>query len=287
MDERKDKAKPTRKRLRVVLLCFIVFVGSVLGMFQLGVVYTDTTWDRWCPNYARVDITALLRKERLSDTDYDLLYHQTGLSKTAIDDMRVKDGGIGRILAIQDSFFTDFAVNTYRFAPFTYMDEIKGLAKICDLKDGDIIVSSTTRVSWWRYGHSALVSNGARRELVECIGPGVKSKNNSAETFAFLGNFLVLRPKIDEGVKKQVASYAQEHLIGLTYRFSIGLFSPKYVEEDIRISQCAHLVWYAYKKFGYDLDANGGWLVKPQDMALSQHVEVVQTFGFNPDTLWV
>ena len=41
------------------------------------------------------------------------------------------------------------------------------------------------------------------------------------------------------------------------------------------------------KKFGFDLDSNGGWLVKPQDMALSKHVEVVQTFGFNPDTLWV
>lgn len=287
MDESKDTTKAPRKRLRVVLLCLIVFVGSVLGMFQVGVVYTDTTWDRWCPDYARVEISSVLKKQTLTEADYDLLYHQTGLSKTAIDDMRFKTGGIERILEIQANFFTDFEVNSYWFAPFTYMDEIKGLATICDLKDGDIIVSSTTRVSWWRYGHSAIVSNGARRELVECIGPGIKSKNNSAETFAYLGNFLVLRPKINENIKKQIASYAQEHLIGLTYRFSIGLFSPKYVEDTIRISQCAHLVWYAYKKFGYDLDSNGGWLVKPQDMALSEHVEVVQTFGFDPDTLWV
>ncbi len=286
MDEREGTTKQPRKRLRVLLLCLIVFVGSVLGMFQVGVVYTDTTWERWCPDYAKVDITPVLNKQILTEADYELLYHQTGLSKSAIDDMRVKTGGIRRIQEIQTNFFTDFEMKSYWFAPFTYMDEIKGLAKLCDLKDGDIIVSSTTRVSWWRYGHSALVSNGERKELVECIGPGEKSKNNSADTFAYLGNFLVLRPKINERIKAQVASYAQEHLIGLTYRFSIGLFSPKYVE-DIRISQCAHLVWYAYKKFGFDLDSNGGWLVKPQDIALSEHVEVVQTFGFDPDTLWV
>ncbi len=286
MSNREEMQKKPRKRLRALLLCIVVFVGGILGMFQLGVVYTDSTWERWRPDYAKVNVLPVLQKQTLTDEDYGLLYHQTGLSKTAIDDMRVKEGGIGRILEIQTSFFTDYEMNTYWFAPFTYMDEIKGFAKMCDLKDGDIIVSSTTRVSWWRYGHSALVSNGERKELVESIGPGIKSKNTSAHDFTYLGTFLVLRPKIDETIKKQVASYAQNHLVGLTYRFSIGLLSPKYVD-DIRITQCAHLVWYAYKKFGFDLDSNGGWLVKPQDMALSKHVEVVQTFGFDPDTLWV
>lgn len=286
MSNREETQKKPRKRLRALLLCIVVFVGGILGAFQLGVVYTDSTWERWCPDYAKVNVLPVLQKQTLTDEDYDLLYHQTGLSKTAIDDMRVKKGGIDRILEIQTSFFTDYEMNTYWFAPFTYMDEIKGFATMCDLKDGDIIVSSTTRVSWWRYGHSALVSNGEKQELVESIGPGIKSKKTSAHDFTYLGTFLVLRPKIDEQVKQQVANYAKKHLLGLTYRFSIGLFSPKYVD-DIRITQCAHLVWYAYKKFGFDLDSNGGWLVKPQDMALSKHVEVVQTFGFNPDTLWV
>ena len=46
------------------------------------------------------------------------------------------------------------------------------------------------------------------------------------------------------------------------------------------------LVWYAYQKFGLDLDGNGGALVLPFDLANSSQMELVQVFGFDPDRLW-
>ena len=45
-------------------------------------------------------------------------------------------------------------------------------------------------------------------------------------------------------------------------------------------------MWYAYKQFGVDLDANGGCVVKPRDMANSEYMQVVQVFGFDPEKVW-
>lgn len=40
-----------------------------------------------------------------------------------------------------------------------------------------------------------------------------------------------------------------------------------------------HLVWYAYKQFGLDLDADGSWLVTPRDIAKSDKLVVIEAFG--------
>ena len=83
----------------------------------------------------------------------------------------------------------------------------------------------------------------------------------------------------------ELVEFAKTELLGIPYRFTLGIFYKKF-PENIRVSQCAHLVWYAYRKFGYDLDSTGGGVVKPQDMALSPYVDVVQAYGFDLDTLW-
>ena len=80
--------------------------------------------------------------------------------------------------------------------------------------------------------------------------------------------------------------FAYNNLLGIPYRLATGILSKKYNPDKLKGTQCAHLVWYAYKKFGVDLDSNGGAIVKPQDMALSDKVEVVQAFGFYLDKLW-
>ena len=74
-------------------------------------------------------------------------------------------------------------------------------------------------------------------------------------------------------------------MLGIPYRLTTGILSKKY-KKTLTQSQCAHFVWYAYKKFGIDLDSNGGGLVKPQDIALSDKVDVVQVYGFDLDKLW-
>jgi hypothetical protein len=39
------------------------------------------------------------------------------------------------------------------------------------------------------------------------------------------------------------------------------------------------LVWYAYQRFGYDLDSDGGFLVTPKDISDSEELIIIQKFG--------
>lgn len=48
-------------------------------------------------------------------------------------------------------------------------------------------------------------------------------------------------------------------------------------------TQCAHLVWYAYRYFGYDLDSDGGFVVTPDDLYHSDLLELVQIYGIPPN----
>ena len=47
-------------------------------------------------------------------------------------------------------------------------------------------------------------------------------------------------------------------------------------------TQCAHLVWLAYRHFGYDLDSDGGYIVTPYDIYSSEFLELVQIYGISP-----
>lgn len=279
------KGKRNRgKKFVAVLLGVAFFALSVLGILQAGVAYTRESWQYWYPDYAKTDILPLLVKTQRTDEDYETLYAQTGLTRLGIDDM-LAQGKLQRILSVQDGYFADRTVESRKFNLFTYQDETDTEAEFCLLKTGDIVVTANTWVSWWRHGHAALVVEGARGLVIESIGLGSKSECNDIQDFAAAGNFMILRPKADAALKKEVAAYAMENLVGLPYRLTTGVLSKKY-KEEIAFTQCAHLVWYAYKKFGVDLDSDGGGVIKPRDMALSSQVELVQVYGFDPISLW-
>ena len=282
--KKKENPKIRKKRKLCITLAVLAFLASVFGVLQLGCVYTANTWSAFRPDYAKVDLTELLNKSALTEADYELLYRQTGLTKLGIDGYLAKGDKEG-ILKTQAFFFEDYEVITDCFNIFTYDETIRANAPMAELKAGDILVTSTTRVSWWRYGHAALVVNGENGALVESIAPGMDSKVNYASSFSNLANFLILRPKADESIKQAVANYAIDYLIGIPYGLTVGVLSKKY-PETLKRTQCAHLVWYAYMKHGINLDSNGGSVVKPQDMALSSRVELVQAYGFDLDTLW-
>lgn len=284
MKNKKAKKMSRKRKLAIVLACIVFFVSSVLVSLQLGVVYSDRSWTNWYPDYEKTDISALLDKAELTEEDYALLYAQTGLTRVGIDGL-LAENDKRRILKIQDFYFEEHTVTSVRFNPFTYLEEIESKGTFARLEDGDIIVSSTTYVSWWRLGHAALVVDGAGEGLAEALGPGIDSRLVEASTFADLANFMILRPKLDKELRSSVAAYAKENLIGVPYDGTVGIFSKKYKDSFTR-TQCAHLVWYAYKHFGIDLDSNGGLVVTPPEIANSPYVEVVQIFGFDPQKLW-
>ncbi len=281
----KTEVKTKKKKLAVCIAASALsFVLATLGILQLGCVYTANTWEAYRPDYAKTDISVILAKQTLAEEDYALLYRQTGLTKLGVDGYLAKGDKQG-ILDTQEFFFEDYEVIANCFNIFTYDETIRANAPIAPVETGDILVTSTTRVSWWRYGHAALVINGEKGSLLESIAPGTKSKINHVNVFSDLANFIILRPKADKETKEAVAEYAVKNLFDMPYGMTRGVLSKKY-PETLKTTQCAHLVWYAYKKFGIDLDSNGGGIVKPQDMALSQQVEVVQAYGFDLDRLW-
>ncbi len=283
----KTKTRPSRrKRLLAALCCVLAFVLATLGVLQIGVWYSVSSWAYWRPNYAKINLEPILQKETLEDSDYEILYRQTGLTKLGVDGL-LAENKTARIYALQEAFFADYPVVYSRFNPFTYMDVYETGVHIpmAALQDGDIIVTAATRVSWWRYGHAALVVDGKNERILESIGPGSKSEIGGANCFSEYSSFLILRPKVDAALKKQAVDFAKTTLLDLPYRFSVGILSEK-DPKTLRSTQCAHLVWYAYKRFGIDLDSNGGGVVKPQDIANSPYVEVVQAYGYDLDELW-
>lgn len=278
------KKRGRAKRLLIALLTLLFFVGGALGVLQLGAVYAERSWIHWRPDYAKVDLLPILDKTELTEENYQTIYRQTGLTRLGVDGLLEKSGK-DRILAMQEYYFKEHELIINHFNPFTYSEKLDDRAPMAILEDGDVLVTASTRVSWWRYGHAAIVVDGANGIIAESIAPGSVSDTDSADTFANLANFMILRPKANAATKAEVTRYVRKNLLGLPYRMTTGIFTEKYPDE-LKTSQCAHLVWYAYKRFGIDLDSNGGAVVKPQDIANSEYVEVVQTFGFDPDTLW-
>lgn len=283
--QKRRKKLSGRKKLAIALAAFVLFVGGVLGGLQLGVVWADKTWVHWRPDYEKTDITAVLDKEELTDEDYELLYRQTGLTKLGIDGL-LEAGKKSQILKIQEFYFEEHSVSCERFNPFTYSEKLDDIIPLAELEDGDIVVTATTHVSGWRLGHAALVVDGSQKKLAEAFGPGDLSELTYISSFTDLADIMILRPKFSQEFRSEVAAYAQENLIGVPYSFATGILSPKYREGKFTDTQCAHLVWYAYKHFGVDLDSNGGLVVTPPEIANSPYVEVVQIYGFDPVKLW-
>lgn len=283
MDKTKKKL-PVWKILLIIFLSLVCFAVAVLSALQVGVVVSRETWEHWRPTYAKMSLSPILEKETLTDEDYQTLYAQTGLTKLGIDGFR-DAGRTSQIYAIQEAYFDDLEVYVSHFTFLTYIEYLNRRIPLARLEDGDIIISATTYLSFFRFGHSVLVVDGKRGDVLESFSPGTVSEIVDIASIDKLANLMVLRPKVDPETRAKVVEYAKNHLVGIPYSPFAGIFTKKY-EQEISVTQCTHVVWYAYKQFGIDLDSNGGLIVKPQDIFLSDQVELVQTFGFNPEKLW-
>ncbi len=271
------------KRTVIAVSSVVLACGAILGALELGICCADREM-QWRPDYAKVDLTEVLEKETLTDEDYELIFAQTGLARAGVDGMRRNKS---RIRRIQDAYFAENKITCSAFAPFSRTETMQFGTITASLQDGDIIVTPSTHISAWRMGHSALVTDASRSEIMESLGPGKDSQLSALNTMTNCAAFVILRPKLDQEIRSRVAEYAVESLLGVPYDATVGVLSPKYREEGLTRTQCAHLVWYAYKHFGVDIDSNGGAVVAPRDFLYSEFVEVVQIYGVDPQTLWL
>ncbi|MBQ8427962.1 MAG: hypothetical protein IJX18_01765, partial [Clostridia bacterium] len=202
-----QKGRKIGKRIAVIFLALFLLVALVFGVGWLGALCADLSWTHWRPDYGQEDIASLIESDTLSEDDYALIYRQTGLTKVAIDDLKASKK-TERILNIQKAFFAKTTVNKRCFAPFTYIERLDRNIPLALLQDGDIVISAATRVSFFRYGHAALVVDGEYGRILEALEPGSESKVNAVTTLSDMANFIILRPKVDRAVREQVAQAA-------------------------------------------------------------------------------
>lgn len=272
--------------MRVGIAAIIIgLLTLICASGQIAYEVADN-FECWRPSYAMEDISPILNKgiENLESTDYDKLYEQTGLKKAGIDRALAKnDKGI--ILRIQKDYFAEHTVKHKKFAPYICFCRIEDSIQNIYLEEGDVVVNYSTQLIGWRMGHSGLVTSayGLNGDILQAAAIGTVSDFGDINDFTSSIAFMVLSPRVNDEVKQKVVNYASDNLVGIPYNPLRGIFSSK---DKINDTQCAHLVWYAYKQFGIDIDGNGGGLVTPQDFANSKNMEVVQVFGFDPDKLW-
>lgn len=279
-----EKKLPKKIKCVAVIVLVIAVLTLICASGRIAYEVTDN-FECWRPDYEKENISLILDKTELTDGDYATLYAQTGLTKIGIDRARANGSrGKTRVLQIQEDYFEKHTVEHYKFAPYICTCNISGehIHSIY-LEDGDVIVTSSTQFFGWRMGHAGIVTDGNNYKVLQATAIGDVSYVGEIRDFTKRITFMVLSPKADAETKKQVVNYATNNLIGINYNPLRGVFSSK---NKIKDTQCSHIVWYAYNKFGIDLDSNGGGIVTPRDLANSPKMELVQVFGFDPDKLW-
>ena len=275
--------KKMTKRTAIVLSVVIVF-----GTLFTGLEISFARWKKkgvWSPDYQMVALDEILEKSEFTDEDYALLYRQTGLTKLGVDGL-MEDNQKNKIKLIQERYFSKKSIRYDPILPYVAVGYLSDYGVLCELENGDIIVSASTSVAGIRVGHAALVVDGAQGIVLESLQIGYDSSFADAVSETEMTTYMVLRPTgIPVEIRESVAKYAFNELVGIPYNQIVGLIPKKY-QEEITSTQCSHLCWYAYMKFGYDLDSNGGIFVAPKDLANSPYLEVVQIFGFDPEKLW-
>lgn len=176
---------------------------------------------------------------------------------------------------------------------FVYMHEFT------DVRNGDILISMSTHTLGWRHGHAALVIDAERGITLEAALWGKPSAKMRMRHWSAYANAVHLRVSeeaaekalADSGIRRNpgmtaaaqlgqlAAEFAEKNEDGIMYGLLTGIPNKAPDADEIKKTQCAHLVWYAYSEFGIDLDSDGGWLVTPRDIAESEELTVIEEFG--------
>lgn len=294
MRQRKDSDQSLKKRIiklfnNALIILFLAFCAITIMEWSIE---DDGTWK---PDYPKTGLGSIVSKAELTEEDYQMIFMQTGLGRDAADELLLKEEGKNRVRVFekyQDNFF---AAGNYecRLIAVIVSEErmrdkdgntVKGF-EVPNLKNGDILITKATHSLGWRHGHAAIVTDAAKGETLEAILLGNPSILQNVSKWRTYPSFIQLRLKDwEKGDPEKIAEYAKEEVLGIQYGLLTGI--PFKASKEIKQTQCAHLVWYPFEHFGYNLDSDGSWLVTPKDIANSDLLEVVQVYGVNPEEIW-
>jgi len=264
------------KALRHVVTFLEVMFFPILIMHYLQHIPVHRE-ARFTPDYPMVELT--------QETDKETIFMQTGLGEAAVERL-IQEGNWDMILEAQQSFFAS-PETTCRdlLGWFTKEERVREVpaGALVDLRPGDILLTLSTHSLGWRHGHAGLVID--ENTVLECGVWGQDSALCRAQHWKTYATYAHLRVKgVTNETQEEVAAYALENLNGVPYHLSAGFLGPKAPEvtEHYFGLQCAYLVWYAWQKFGVDLDSDGGRLVVADDVLSSPYLEIVQVYGMEP-----
>lgn len=144
-----------------------------------------------------------------------------------------------------------------------------------NIRDGDILVTDSTYCFCFRHGHAALVVDAENGITLEAFGIGTESELSKIDEWLRYPHVKVLRLNAPEEICRNIAAYAEKNMRGIPYMLSPGVIDDKDMDGTYWGTQCAHLIWAAFQKYGYDIDGDGGWLVTPEDFTFSKNLRVV------------
>ena len=265
-----------------------------LFFLLLGILVTTARWWTDCaeeqihaaPMYEKKDILPILMKEKFTEEDYNTLFLQTGLARVGVDQL-IEENRRRDILRLQDLFFEDVDSTCERYCVIVHTERLcegteranSKRAFLPAVRTGDVLVTFNGHVLGWRCGHAALVTDAKKGITLEAVAMGRKSEFWPIEEWATYPGFVQLRLKdTDEETLKQITTFAEEHLEKIPYRLP-SLVQKDCSKEEVSGTHCAHLVWYAFARYGYDLNSDGGHIVTPRDIFDSDLLEVVQVYG--------
>ncbi len=245
--------------------------------YTASVFYTETL-AYIPPKSERADISYIVEKNSLTEEDYDIIFSQTGLGKSAVDSLN----GYSELYVYQENYFSAPEFRCSRNSPVSSEEHITSSpVKLAPLEEGDILLTRCSHVLSWRNGHAAIVSSVSSGTTLEAVVIGRNSTTQNISKWTKYPNFMVLRLKdADRKKRAEIASHAMECLNDVPYNVFAGIFPMKYsLAGKTTGTQCAHLIWLAYAHFGYDIDSDKGLIVTPKDIGGSDLFEIVQTYG--------
>lgn len=274
------------KILSIVLIVLAVFevVNFILSEFTdqkayaNAVAVSDEIWQN--------TENKLTNGDMLTSEDYQLIFSQTGLGRSAVEYL-VENDNVQAIEEYRQYYLQDKEYSCVRegiFACHEFVtnengDELQnpGLA---NLENGDIIVTLSIHSLGWRHGHAAIVTDAENGITAQAVMIGEKSDFGTIDEWDEFPLVAVLRLKdVDETTQNEIAQFASEKLIGINYALSAGVIGGKDFDSTPFTTHCAHFVWYAYMHMGIDIDSDGGMVVTPKEILHSDKLEVVQVYG--------
>lgn len=247
------------------------------------------------PDYEQTDITQILSKDSLTEQDYKTLFYQTGLGKTAVDQLLKNKNGTKEILNFQKNFFEDKNVLCEKIGIITSQESLVNQNgkyeygfDLAPYENGYVLITKATHSLGWRHGHAAIVSDKENQTTIEAVILGENTQIQNINKWRGYPSFMMLKLKdTSQDTSDKIAKFANQNTYDLPYGLFVGLLSSKNPDQsDLKSTQCSHLVWYPFNQFGYDIDSDGSWLVTPKDIANSDLFEIVQIYGVDPEEIW-